>query len=102
MLSFVLSSLAIAAGTLLALAALHVATRRFMNVAPSGVLLSGRLGAAAMILPGFWLSVFIGAPLFGGIAIGLQASVPSGLARYLAWPRLSSFAWRSVESRAHC
>jgi hypothetical protein len=69
MLSLTLIAFAIVAGTWLALFALKVATRRLARAARSGAILGGQIGAAAMTLPGFWLSIFIGAPLFGGVAI---------------------------------
>jgi len=69
MLSLIWLALAIVTGTWLALLAFRVATRRFARMALSGVILGGQIGAAAMTLPGFWLSIFIGAPFFGGAAI---------------------------------
>jgi len=69
MLSLVWFALAIVTGTWLALQALKSATRRLALTALSGVILGGHIGAAAMTLPGFWLSIFVGGPIFGGIAI---------------------------------
>jgi hypothetical protein len=74
MLPLIWLALAIVTGTWLALLALGAATRRFARMPPSVVILGGQIGAAAMTLPGFWLSVFIGAPLFGGMAIEVAGS----------------------------
>lgn len=72
--SFLWLALAIVTGTWLALLALNASTRRLAWTTLSRVILGGQIGAAAMTLPGFWLSVFLGAPFFGGIAIEIAGS----------------------------
>jgi len=74
MLSFVSFALAIIIGTWLALIALKMATRRLARRDLSAVILGGQIGAAAMVLAGIWLSIFVGAPLFGGMAIEVAGS----------------------------
>lgn len=74
MLSLVSFALAIVIGTGLALLALKVATRRLAGGVLSAVILGGQIGAAAMTLPGFWLSSLVGAPFFGGMAIQVAGS----------------------------
>jgi len=69
MLSLIWFAMALVAGTGLALLVLRAATRRLAGTALSGLVLGGQIGAAAATLPAFWISVFIGAPFFGGMAI---------------------------------
>jgi len=45
--------------------------RSFAGASPSSMIVDGRVGGLAMVLPGFWLAVFVGSLLIGGVAIGI-------------------------------
>lgn len=65
--------LAVAAilGTSLAFVLVSSVVHRFAGKATSAALFGGRIGGLTMSLPSFWFATFLGAPLGGGLLIGL-------------------------------
>ena len=68
MVSYVWFALAIVVGTCLAMLTMQVVALR---IAGAAVLTGSRVGGLAMAIPSFWLAIFVGAPLFGGLAISV-------------------------------
>jgi len=68
-LSYIITALAAALGGWLALALVTFVVLRVAGVAAPALLVGGRIGGFAMLLPSFWFAVFLGAPLGGGLFI---------------------------------
>jgi hypothetical protein len=56
-------------GALIALVVMSLAAMR-LHSSPA-VLLGSRIGGLAMLLPSFWIAIFLGGPLGGGLLIGM-------------------------------
>jgi hypothetical protein len=80
--SYIITALAAALGGWLALALMTFVVLRVAGVAAPTLLVGGRIGGFAMLLPSFWLAIFIGAPLGGGLFIRFlgESAVSFGLA----------------------
>jgi hypothetical protein len=70
-LSYLTLATAATLGAWLAFAFVSFAALRFAGTATPAALLGGRIGGLAMLLPSFWFAIFLGAPLGGGLLIGM-------------------------------
>jgi hypothetical protein len=68
-LSYIAAAFAAAFGGWLALVLVTFVALRVAGAAAPTILVGGRIGGFAMLLPGFWLAIFIGSPLGGGLFI---------------------------------
>jgi hypothetical protein len=70
-LSYITIAIASALGIWLALVLVTFVVLRVAGPAEPVVLASCRIGGFAMLLPSFWLAIFLGSPLGGGLFIRL-------------------------------
>jgi hypothetical protein len=70
-LSYLMLTVAAALGAWLALVLVSFAVLRVASKATPAALLGSRIGGSAMLLPSVWFAIFLGAPLGGGLLIGI-------------------------------
>jgi hypothetical protein len=67
--SFLALAICVTVGASIAFVVVWLAATR-LHSSPA-VLLGSRIGGLAMLLPSFWIAIFLGGPLGGGILIGM-------------------------------
>lgn len=70
-LSSLVAVLSCAFGAWLALALVSFVVLRFSSTVAPTILLGCRIGGVAGLLPSFWVAIFLGTPLGGGLFIGV-------------------------------
>lgn len=68
--SYLVAAIASGVGAWLALVLATVVVLGVAGSAAAKIMTGARLGALAMLLPSFWLAIFLGAPVGGGAFIG--------------------------------